>query len=257
MAKGKNKKLSKKGKVIKRGDKHTFSKKEWFQVIAPAALKDSKPVGWTCCKKPTGTQIVADFLKHRVAEMSLADLTNNGKDVSKRVKMTIDDIQGSSCFTSFHSYELARDKVSAMIKKRQSLIEVVVEVKTNDGGSFRITCYAVSNRRAGQLKLNSYAKSSRVRILRKKVSECLQKEALESSSRDFVFKVVNGDVLGTTLRKVVNAIIPASEIQISKLKLLKRAVGETGKATEQANAVAQSVAKAENPEAVNLLSKTN
>ena len=45
MAKGKNKKLSKKGKVTKRGDKHTFSKKEWFQVISPAALKESKPIG--------------------------------------------------------------------------------------------------------------------------------------------------------------------------------------------------------------------
>ncbi len=30
MTKGKNKKLSKKGKVVKKGDKHPFLKKEWF-----------------------------------------------------------------------------------------------------------------------------------------------------------------------------------------------------------------------------------
>ena len=68
MAKGKNKKLSKKGKIVKKGEKHPFTKKEWFSVIAPAALRESKSVGWTCCKKPTGTQIVSDFLKNRVAE---------------------------------------------------------------------------------------------------------------------------------------------------------------------------------------------
>ena len=30
MAKGKNKRISKKGKQAKKGDKHTFAKKEWF-----------------------------------------------------------------------------------------------------------------------------------------------------------------------------------------------------------------------------------
>ena len=52
MAKGKNKQVSKKGKVVKKGDRHPFTKKEWFTVVAPAALRDSKAIGWTCCKKP-------------------------------------------------------------------------------------------------------------------------------------------------------------------------------------------------------------
>lgn len=132
MAKGKNKKLSKKGKIQKKGEKHPFLKKEWYTVIAPAALRDSKSIGWTCCRKPTGTLIASDFLKNRVAEMSFADISSSAKDFSKRIKIIIDDIQGSSCFTTFHSYELAREKVFAMLKKRQTLIEVVSEVKTTD-----------------------------------------------------------------------------------------------------------------------------
>ena len=150
MAKGKNKKLSKKGKLVKKGEKHPFTKKEWFSVVAPAALRDSKAIGWTCCKKPTGTQIVSDFLKNRVAEMSYADITNSAKDVSKRVKLLIEDIQGSSCFTSFHSYELAREKVSSMLKKRQTLVEIITEVKTSDGVIFRIFVYAVTSRQIGR-----------------------------------------------------------------------------------------------------------
>mgnify|MGYP006055959479 CR=1 FL=1 len=255
MAKGKNKKLSKKGKVTKRGDKHTFSKKEWFQVISPAPLEESKPIGWTCCKKPTGTQVSSDFLKNRVAEMSLADLSHQGKDVTKRIKIQLDDIQGNACYTSFHSYELAKDKVSAIIKKRQSLIEIINELKTNDGAVFRITVYAVTIRKPGQLKLNSYAKSSRIRILRKKVLAHLQEYASENSSRDFIYQIVNGDVIGSTLKKVCTSVIPNSDILISKLKLIKRTVGDTGKANEQSAAVTQTVTNTENPDAVNLLSK--
>lgn len=52
MTKGKNKKLSKKGKIAKKNEKSPFLKKIWFQIAAPAALKESKLIGWTCCKKP-------------------------------------------------------------------------------------------------------------------------------------------------------------------------------------------------------------
>ena len=255
MAKGKNKKLSKRGKITKRNDRHTFAKKEWYQVISPAALKHNKPIGWTCCKKPTGTQVVSDFLKNRVAEMSLADISNSGKDICKRIKVNVDEIQGSSCFTSFHSYELAKDKISAMIKKRQTLIEIVKEVKANDGGIFRLTLFAVSNRRPGQVKLNSYAKSSRVRLFRKKISDMMAKEASECSSREFVYKIVNGDVIASELKKVAQSVIPSSEIQISKLKVIKKSTSDIGKANEQAAALATTIVNDENPEAVNLLTK--
>jgi len=253
MAKGKNKKLSKKGKIVKKGDKHPFLKKEWFSVIAPAALRDSKPIGWTCCKKPTGTQIVSDFLKNRVAEMSYADITNSAKDVTKRIKITVDEIQGSSCFTSFHSYELARERISAMLKKRQTLIEIVTEVKTNDGVVFRIFISAVTNRRSGQVKLNSYAKASKVRALRKRLFVELAKIASNLNSKNFIHEVVS-EAVNNGLEKAAHEVIPNIKLQIGKLKIAKRGNIETGKASDQ---VVESTEKKrnENPEAQNPLSK--
>ena len=118
MAKGKNKKISKKGKAARRNEKHPFLKKEWYTLIAPSALKKTVPVGWTCCKKPTGTQVVGDFLKGRVAEVSYADITDNARDVTKKVKMVVDEIQGSLCATSCYGYELSREKIFALLKKR-------------------------------------------------------------------------------------------------------------------------------------------
>lgn len=259
MAKGKNKKLSKKGKVVKKGEKHPFTKKEWYSVIAPAALRESKSVGWTCCKKPTGTQIVSDFLKNRVAEMSYADISNSGKDVSKRIKVSIEDIQGSSCFTAFHSYELSRERVAAMLKKRQTLIEVVTEVKTSDNAVFRIFVYAVTTKRPGQTKLNSYAKASKVRVLRKRLFAELSAQAAALTSKNFIHEVIT-EAVNPKLEQVANEVIPGVKLQVGKLKIAKRGNVDMVKASDQiveANTQAQAADKKrkENPEAQNPLSK--
>jgi len=221
MAKGKNKQVSKKGKAVKKGDRHPFTKKSWFKVMAPPALKDAKQVGWTICKKPTGTQIVSDFLKARVAEISLADITDSGKDVVKKIKIQLDDISGESCFTSFYEYELAREKIAAMLKKRQTLIEVAAEVKSREGVIFRAFAIAVTSRRPNQQKINSYAQSSKIQLFRKKVSAELQKLATEKSANDLIYEVIN-DTLGAKLETVGNKVIPGTKLIITKLKISKK-----------------------------------
>lgn len=225
MAKGKNKLVSKKGKAVKKGERHPFTKKEWFRVTAPPALKDAKQVGWTVCKKPTGTQIVSDFLKGRVAEISLADITNSGRDVNKKIKIQLDDISGDNCFTSFYEYELAREKTAAMLKKRQSLIETVAEVKSKEGVIFRVFVFAVTSRRPNQQSLNSYAQTSKVQLFRKRISAELQKLAGERSANDFVHEVIN-DTLGAKLETVGGKVIPGIKLIVNKLKISKKNVTE-------------------------------
>lgn len=221
MAKGKNKQVSKKGKAAKKGERHPFTKKEWFQVMAPAALKESKQVGWTCCKKPVGTQIISDFLKNRVAEITLADISRNGKDVTKKIKVLIDDISGNTCMTSFYQYELCREKIAAMLKKRQSLIEVITEVKTKDNVILRVQVMAVTSKRPGQQKINSYAQSSKIRLFRKKVGAELVKIASEKSANDFAHEIIT-DVTNPKLERVGASVIPGIRLQVLKLKISKK-----------------------------------
>jgi small subunit ribosomal protein S3Ae len=165
MAKGKNKRVPR--KKNRRNEKHTFSKKEWFQLISPSALKKNIPVGWTCCKKPTGTEVVSDFLKNRVAEICFADITKETKDVPKKIRMIVDEIHGQICATNFYSFELSRDAIFEKLRKRHSLVEVFADVKTSDGNIYRIFVMMVTAKRKNQVKLNSYAKSSKVKMLRK------------------------------------------------------------------------------------------
>lgn len=221
MAKGKNKQVSKKGKVAKKGDRHPFTKKEWFSVMAPPALKDAKQVGWTVCKKPTGTQIVSDFLKGRVAEISLADISNSGKDVIKKIKIQLDDISGNSCFTSFYEYQLVREKVAATLKKRQTLIEVVAEIKSKEGVIFRAFLIATTSRRPGQQKINSYAQTSKVYLFRKRITAELQKLAAERTANDFIHEVIN-ETINPKLEAAGSKVIPYTKLTLTKLKISKK-----------------------------------
>lgn len=255
MAKGKNKKISKKGKANKRNEKHPFLKKEWYTLIAPSALKKTVPVGWTCCKKPTGTQVVGDFLKGRVAEISYADITDNARDVTKKVKMVVDEIQGSLCATSFYGYELSREKIFALLKKRQSLIEVYTDVKTADGVIYRIFMVMVTNRKQNQVKINSYAQGSKIRVLRKALINEAVKYAQEKTADDFAYEVITG-VMNSRFEKKAQEVIPEVKLQISKLKTVKRGAVDVRKLLENAKQVVNVTGEnkiEERPEAQNTL----
>jgi len=255
MAKGKNKKISKKAKNAKRGDKHPFLKKEWFTLISPAALKKTVPVGWTVCKKPTGTQVVADFLRGRVAEISYADITANARDVAKKVTMVVDEVQGNICATSFYGFELSKEKVFAMLKKRQTLVEVYADVKCQDSVILRIFLVLTTSRKPQQVRLNSYANASTVRVLRKKlVSELLQYAATKTSD-DFAYEAISG-VLNAKLEKSAGEVIPEVKLQVTKIKTVKRGNVDLSKVLAEAQTTIKATGEAkleERPEATNLI----
>lgn len=255
MAKGKNKKIVKKEKQKQRGDRHPFSRKEWFNVISPAVVQKRKPIGWTCCKKPQGTQVVSDFLKGRIAEMTFADVTDTAADVPKRIHAIVDEVVGQNCFTNFYKFELARDKISMMLRKRQTLVEVNCEVKCADGVTLRVFLVVVSNRQENQRKLNSYIKAARVKLLRKKLTADIQAYGSKLKADNFVYDVLT-NTLHKELEKSTHKIVPHAKLEIAKIKTIKRGAVDTKKLVEEYQAEAPAdKQKAESPEAQNLLSK--
>jgi len=69
----------------------------------------------------------------------LADLEGQSEDKAwRKVKLVIDDVEGSRCRTSFYGLDATRDKIFAMIKKRQTLIESTIEARSVDGYILRV-----------------------------------------------------------------------------------------------------------------------
>ncbi len=253
MAKGKNKRLPRKGKGRK-NERHAFSRKLWFTLISPKALKKQIPVGWSPVKRATGTEVQSDFLKGRVAEICYADITGNIKDVPKKVKMVVDEVHGTILATSFYSFQLSRDSIYERLKKRQSLIDVFTDVKSQDGFVYRLFVMVVTNRRQNQKKLNSYAKASKIRVLRKKLISELVSFAATVSGNNLAFEVIT-NVIDTKLEKLAQTVLPGCRLQVYKMKTVKRGNVDLKALVKDATDAQKQVEtlKSENPEAQNKL----
>jgi hypothetical protein len=73
MAIGKNKKLGKKLKAGKKKQADPFTRKEWYDIKAPAAFT-TRNAGTTPVSRTSGTHVASESLKGRVFTISLADL---------------------------------------------------------------------------------------------------------------------------------------------------------------------------------------
>ncbi|VDN26417.1 unnamed protein product [Gongylonema pulchrum] len=120
-------------------------------------------------------EIASEGLKGRVYEVSLGDL-NNAESEFRKMRLICEDVQGRTCLTNFHGMRLTRDKLCSIVKKWHTLIEANVAVKTSDGYLLRLFCIGFTKKNAGQLKKTSYAKSSKIRQIRAKMIEYMQKE---------------------------------------------------------------------------------
>ena len=104
-------------KGIKKKVVDPFSKKDWYDVKAPAMF-NIRNIGKTLVTRTQGTKIASDGLKGRVFEVSLADLQND-EVAFRKFKLITEDVQGKNCLTNFHGMDLTRDKMCSMVKKWQ------------------------------------------------------------------------------------------------------------------------------------------
>uniref|UniRef100_A0A2K6CST5 Ribosomal protein S3A n=1 Tax=Macaca nemestrina TaxID=9545 RepID=A0A2K6CST5_MACNE len=155
MAAGKNKRLTK-------GMVDPFSKKDWYDVKAPAMF-NIRNIGKTLITRTQGTKIASDGLKGRVFEVSLADLQND-EVAFRKFKLITEDVQGENCLTNFHGMDLTHDKMCSMVKKWQTMIEAHVDVKTTDGYLLRLFCVGFTKKHNNQIRKTSYAQHQQVQV---------------------------------------------------------------------------------------------
>lgn len=110
--------------------------------------------------------MASDGLKHRVFEVSLADLQSDqdAERSFRKFRLICEDTQGRNVLTNFHGMDLTTDKLRSMVKKWQTLIEAVVDAKTTDGYSLRIFCIGFTNKDQMSSRKTCYAQHSQVRF---------------------------------------------------------------------------------------------
>jgi len=209
---------SKKGSRKKAVD--PFLKKEWYKLVAPSIFKENQ-CGQTLITKTQSTKIASDGLKGRIFELRLSDLTGNEEFSYRKIKLCAEDVQGYNVLLNFHGMDMTRDKVCSLIKKRQSIIEANVDVRTTDGYIVRMFCIAFTKKQDNQIKLTTYAQASKVRNIRAKMVQIMTEVGTKNDLKGLV-KELMPDVLGNTICKQTRDVFPIKDCYIRKVKVLKK-----------------------------------
>jgi len=223
MAVGKTKKSGKAGVTRKGGKKKLavdpFTKKEWFDVKAPSVFKN-RHIGKTFVNRTVGTKIASDSLRGRVFEVSLGDLNSDEDQAYKIMKLKVQDIQGKNCLTNFYGLRFSTDKIKSLIRKWQTMIQSVIDVKTTDGYILRVFAIAFTKKKPNQIKKNCYAQSAQVRRIRKRMFGIIRREITTCELKDVVAKLIP-EVIGKTIEKQCGRIFPLQNCFIRQVKVIK------------------------------------
>ena len=112
------------------------------------------------------------------------------------------------------------DKLRALVRKWQTLIEAHVDVKTTDGYLIRLFAIAFTRRRQSQVRKTTYAQSSQIREIRKKMFEIMTREATNCDLKELVQKFVP-EAIGREIEKATRGVYPLQNVYIHKAKILK------------------------------------
>eukprot|EP00173_Palmaria_palmata_P001424 Plantae.Rhodophyta-Palmaria_palmata.ctg17934.p1 GENE.Plantae.Rhodophyta-Palmaria_palmata.ctg17934~~Plantae.Rhodophyta-Palmaria_palmata.ctg17934.p1 ORF type:complete len:271 (+),score=58.77 Plantae.Rhodophyta-Palmaria_palmata.ctg17934:51-863(+) len=219
MAIGKNPKKYNNKKGGKKKIVDPFTKKDWYEIKAPSVFKN-RMVGYSLCNRTQGTRIAADSLRGRIFETCLADLQNNEDQAFRKIKLRCEDVQGKNLLTSFYGMALTTDKLCSVVRKWQSLIEANVDVKTSDGYTLRLFAIGFTKRRPNQVRTTSYAQSSQVRKIRRKMINVMKREAAGCELKDLVVKFIP-EAIGKQIEKECQSVYPLKDVFIRKVKTLR------------------------------------
>jgi small subunit ribosomal protein S3Ae len=219
MAVGKNKKLGKK-KGGKKKQADPFTRKDWYDIKAPSMFQ-TRTVGKTACNKTIGQKLSVENMKGRIFEISLADLNDNEDLGYRKIKLQCEEVQGKNVLTNFYGMDFTRDRLCALIKKWQTLIEGNVDIKTTDGYILRLFCIGFTKRRQNQERKTSYAQASQIRNIRKKMVDIMTAESIKCDFKELVQKFIP-EIIGKEIERACQGIYPLQNCFIRKVKLLKK-----------------------------------
>jgi small subunit ribosomal protein S3Ae len=207
-----------------------FLKKEWYDIKAPHMF-EKRTCGKTLVTRSAGTRLASDSLKGRVVEMSLGDLKTNDNDSAfRKFKLQVEVVQGKHCLTNFYGMNLTRDKLCSLVKKWQSTIEANADVKTTDGYMLRVFVIGFTKKRLNQNKKHTYAQSTQIRNIRRKMVEIISREC-SVELREVVNKLIP-DSIGRDIEKAAGVIFPLHDVCVRKVKVLRKPKTELARILE-------------------------
>ena len=185
--------------------KDKWTLKKWFTLIAPEYFGMAE-LGVTPADD-------AQKVVNRTVEITLAELTNDysNQNPYKKLIFKVYRVAGDNAYTKFHMYELTRDYLNSLTRRRTSKIEDVVDVKTADGYVLRVKPVAFTVKRC---------KTSQRRAIRAVMRQIVEETASKENFVQFLQECVLGKV-PSEIYKNAKKIYPLRRVEIRKIEVLK------------------------------------
>ncbi len=195
--------MAKKRRVSRVKDK--WALKKWYTLIAPEYFGMTE-LGETPADDP-------NKVINRTVEITLSELTGDYSDNSpyKKLIFKVYRVAGDNAYTKFHRFELTREYLNSLTRRRTSKIEDVIDVTTSDGYTLRVKPVAFTVKRC---------KSSQKRAIRAIMREIITKTGSSENFVQFLQECVLGKVC-SEIYKRAKKIYPLRRVEIRKIELLK------------------------------------
>jgi len=147
----------------------------------------------------------------RQVQVSMTELGGNPQKFYMKMKFRITEIAGRNAKTEFNGFELLREHLMRVVRKRTQKIETILTITSKDKWKLQITSLLVLNRRTD---------ATIKHVIRKLVTDTLTETITKSTTEEFIKKVVDGS-FQKNLRKEGSKLYPIRFCEIAKIEVLK------------------------------------
>ncbi|OIR59033.1 MAG: 40S ribosomal protein S3A [Amphiamblys sp. WSBS2006] len=221
--KGTSKGIRKKGGQ-KKSKATPFAKKEWYDIETPVMFTERTSLR-TLVNKTFGKKTAESGLLGRTIEMNINDIhkvSENAANPFMKIKMKIAEVQGRKCYTRFCGMEMTTDKSRSMVRRWQTLIEGIIDVRTVDGYLLRVFTIGFTRRRPDSVSRTAYIKESAVKKIRKMMFDATAEE-FEGGDINRVVESVIAGTIGSRVQYLASFElgILLQNVHVWKVKVLK------------------------------------
>ncbi len=176
--------------------------KKWYNVTTPEIFGNTS-IGSTPADD-------ASKLIGRVMDTTLGELTNDLGKQNVKMHFKVTDVTDASANTKFIGHELTRDYLRSLVKRRTSLVESNIAVKTKDGYKVHLKPMSFTIKRAS---------SSQIDTIRDLMNNIIRQHSDDLEFEPFIHEVVLGK-LASEIYKQAKTVYPLRRVEIGKTKIL-------------------------------------
>ncbi|RLI74916.1 30S ribosomal protein S3ae [Archaeoglobales archaeon] len=185
--------------------KDKWTMKKWFTLIAPEYFGMAE-IGETPADDES--KVIG-----RTVEITLAELTNDysNQNPYKKLIFKVYRVAGDNAYTKFHRFELTREYLNSLTRRRTSKIEDVIDITTTDGYTLRVKPVTFTVKRC---------KTSQKRGIRAIMREIVTNYGNSEKFVQFLQECVLGKI-PSEIYKNAKKIYPLRRVEIRKIEVLK------------------------------------